>query len=124
MATTRRAFGRRFAPRGSASACASSDASLGDLYRRAGVYAMPSRQEGFGLSYAEAMWHGTPCIGSSRDAAGEVIRDGESGLLVPYDDRAALAAALVRLLGDPGLRAKMGEAGRRLARDRYRYARF
>ena len=101
-----------------------SDAELGDLYRRASVYAMPSRQEGFGLSYAEAMWHGTPCIASSQDAAGEVIRDGESGLLVPYADPAALAAALVRLLGDPDLRARMGEAGRRRARERFGFARF
>src|SRR5262249_37458846 len=101
-----------------------SDAELGDLYRRASVYAMPSRQEGFGLSYAEAMWHGTPCVGSSRDAAGEVIRDGESGLLVPYDDPEALATALVRLPAGPGLGARMGEAGRRLARDCYGYARF
>jgi phosphatidylinositol alpha-1,6-mannosyltransferase len=101
-----------------------SDAELGELYRRASVYAMPSRQEGFGLVYAEAMWHGTPCIGSTLDAAGEVIRDGESGLLVPYGDPAALAAALVRVLADPALRARMGEAACRRARTHFTYPRF
>ena len=47
---------------------------------------MPSRQEGFGLVYAEAMWHGLPCVGSTADAAAEVIRDGVTGVHVTYAD--------------------------------------
>ena len=85
---------------------------------------MPSRQEGFGLVYAEAMWHGLPCLGSTADAAGEVIAQGETGLLVPYGDVAAIEAALTSLLGDPDARARMGEAGRRRARERFGYPRF
>ena len=88
------------------------------------VFAMPSRQEGFGLVYAEAMWHGLPCIGSTLDAAGEVIADGETGLLVPYDAPEPLADALVRLLSDPALAARMGSAGAADARRRFGYARF
>lgn len=101
-----------------------SDEELGRLYRRASVFAMPSRQEGFGLVYAEAMWHGLPCIGSTRDAAGEVIRDGETGLLIPYGDAAATAAAVASLLSDPDLGRRLGEAGARRAREVFAYPRF
>jgi phosphatidylinositol alpha-1,6-mannosyltransferase len=100
------------------------DCELGDLYRRAGLLAMPSRQEGFGLVYAEALWHGLPCVGSTADAAGEVIADGETGLLVPYGDAAAVGDAVASLLADPERRRRMGEAGARQARERFGYARF
>ena len=76
---------------------------------------MPSRQEGFGVVYAEAMWHGLPCIGSTADAAGQVIKEGETGLLVSYGDRRAIADAVAWLLADPARARAMGEAGRRRA---------
>jgi phosphatidylinositol alpha-1,6-mannosyltransferase len=101
-----------------------SDEELGSLYRRASVFAMPSRQEGFGLAWAEAMWWGLPCIGATADAAGQVIRDGETGELVPYGDVAALGQALVRLLSDGARARRMGEAGRWRARDEFAYGRF
>lgn len=101
-----------------------SDEELHQRMRRASVLAMPSRQEGFGLVYAEAAWHGTPSLGSAADAAGCVIRHEETGLLVPYGDRAAIAAALVRLLGDPSLVRRMGEAGVADVSERFLYSRF
>ncbi len=101
-----------------------SDAELGHLYQRAAVFVMPSRQEGFGLVYAEAMWHGLPCIGSTRDAAGEVIKAGETGLLVPFGDVEAIGAAMADLLSDGERRDRMGEAARRRARERFGYASF
>jgi phosphatidylinositol alpha-1,6-mannosyltransferase len=101
-----------------------SDTELSELYRRASLFAMPSRQEGFGLVYAEAMWHGLPCIGSTADAAGQVIVDGETGLLVPYGDVAAIAAAVSALLADPARAERMGQAGQRRAREQFSYARF
>jgi len=101
-----------------------SDEELGRLYRRASVFAMPSRQEGFGLVYAEAMWHALPCIGSTSDAAGHVIRDGETGVLVPYGDVPAIASALCGLLGQPERALRMGAAARRHAVDRFGYPRF
>jgi phosphatidyl-myo-inositol dimannoside synthase len=101
-----------------------SDAELGTLYRRASVFAMPSRQEGFGVVYAEAMWHGLPCIGSTADAAGQVIKEGETGLLVSYGDRRAIADAVAWLLADPARARAMGEAGRRRSRERFGYERF
>src|SRR5262249_34546919 len=82
---------------------------LEELYRRCGVFAMPSRQEGFGLVYLEAMQAGLPCIASNADGAQEIIIDGEIGYLVAPDDPAALTAALTRLLGDAALRRTMGE---------------
>ena len=101
-----------------------SDAELGALYRRASVFAMPSRQEGFGLVYAEAMWHGLPCIGSTADAAGQVIEDGKTGLLVPYADARASAEAVAALLAEPARARAMGEAGRLRACERFSYPRF
>jgi phosphatidylinositol alpha-1,6-mannosyltransferase len=101
-----------------------SDAELGVLYRRASVFAMPSRQEGFGLVYAEAMWHGLPCIGSTADAAGQVIDEGRTGLLVPYGNARASAEAVAALLSDPARARAMGEAGRQRARERFGYPRF
>jgi phosphatidylinositol alpha-1,6-mannosyltransferase len=101
-----------------------SDAELGALYAEASVFAMPSRQEGFGLVYAEAMWHGLACLGSHADAAGELIEHGTTGLLVPYGDAASTAQALTALLGDPERTARMGAAGRQRALERFSYPRF
>ncbi|HEY8154693.1 MAG TPA: glycosyltransferase family 4 protein [Myxococcota bacterium] len=100
------------------------DRELGSLYRRASLFAMPSRQEGFGLVYAEALWHGLPCLGSTADAAAELIEPGQTGALVPYGDVPALADSLAELLGDPGRLERMGEAGARAARERFGYTRF
>jgi phosphatidylinositol alpha-1,6-mannosyltransferase len=101
-----------------------SDRELGRLYRSAGVFAMPSRQEGFGLVYAEAMWHGLPCIGSTLDAANEVITVDKTGFLVPYDASEPLARAIVTVLSDTDLAARMGNAAAADARRRFGYARF
>jgi len=84
---------------------------LENRYRNADVFVMPSRNEGFGLVYLEAMAHRLPCIGSIHDASGEVIRDGHTGLLVDSDRPDAIASAVVSLLGDPERRRRMGEAG-------------
>lgn len=92
---------------------------LDALYGSADVFAMPSRNEGFGLVYLEAMRHGLPCIGSNRDAAAELISDGTTGLLVDPDDVSALSASLVRLLTDPGLRDAMGRAARARSVERF-----
>ena len=80
------------------------DETLQELYRRAAVFAMPSRDEGFGLVYLEAMSHSLPCIGSTHDAAGETIQDGVTGFLRPQGDIAGLADAIIRLLGDESQR--------------------
>jgi phosphatidylinositol alpha-1,6-mannosyltransferase len=87
------------------------DDLLAACYAHAALFAMPSRGEGFGLVYLEAMARRLPCIGSRQDAAGEVIQDGVTGVLVDQQDVAAIAAAIVSLLHDPDRRRAMGLAG-------------
>jgi phosphatidyl-myo-inositol dimannoside synthase len=87
--------------------------TLADLWHRIALFAMPSAREGFGIVYLEAMRAGRPCIGSTSDAAGDIIVDGQTGFLVDRTDRSALAGAVTSLLGDPARRLAMGEAGRR-----------
>jgi phosphatidylinositol alpha-1,6-mannosyltransferase len=101
-----------------------SDSDLIGFYRQAAVFAMPSRSEGFGLVYLEAMSHGLPCIAALDDAAAEVVEDGETGYLVRQGDREALTDRLVRLLTDAPLRRQLGGAGRRRVHERFSYDRF
>jgi phosphatidyl-myo-inositol dimannoside synthase len=89
------------------------DRALAALWEKVAVFAMPSAREGFGLVYLEAMRAGRPCVGSTSDAAGDIIVDHETGLLVDRTSRVALAEALVTLLTNEGMRSAMGEAGRR-----------
>src|SRR5690606_21951926 len=81
------------------------------IYSRAALLAMPSRREGFGLVYLEAMAAGLPCVASPHDAAAEVVVDGTTGFLVAPDDRDGLASAIVRLLVDEERRRRMGGGG-------------
>lgn len=97
------------------------DEALGALYRRATVYVqasvtLPNSIEGFGISFLEASFHGCPVAAYRSGGVAEAVADDETGLLVPEGDRAGLAAAVARLLDDPALRARLGEAGRTFAR--------
>ena len=76
------------------------------------IVAIPSRIEAFGLVAAEAAVFGRPAVASAVGGIGEVVQDGTTGLLVPGGDHLALAAALERLIADPELRRKLGEAAR------------
>lgn len=89
------------------------DARLTDLYSRATAYVMPSRYEPFGFVFLEAMSFGLPCIAASTCAMPEIVRDGETGHVVPPRDVPALAAAMSALADDPGEAHQMGAAGRR-----------
>ncbi|MFV8128179.1 glycosyltransferase family 4 protein [Streptomyces syringium] len=89
------------------------DAELVDLVRSAQIACVPSLYEGFSLPAAEAMATGTPLVATTGGAIPEVAGpDGETCLAVPPGDAGALAAALGRLLGDAGLRRRLGAAGR------------
>lgn len=90
-----------------------SDAELDSIYGNADLYAMPSRGEGFGLVFAEAMAHGLPCIASKLDAGGEVVVDGETGVLVDPANLEEIFLAVKKLLGNKSLREEMGQAGQR-----------
>ncbi|MCQ4207179.1 glycosyltransferase family 4 protein [Streptomyces longispororuber] len=100
------------------------DQELVDLVRSAQVACVPSLYEGFSLPAAEAMATGTPLVATTGGAIPEVAGpDGETCLAVPTGDAGALAAGLNRLLGDPGLRAVLGAAGRARVLERFTWAR-
>jgi len=89
---------------------------LADLYRRASVFVMPSFYETFGISVIEAMAFGLPVVATRTGGLPEVVEDGVTGILVPTGDAEALADALIRLLRDPDLRQRMGQAGQERVR--------
>lgn len=97
-----------------------SEAELSCEFDAADVFALtsvPSRSsvEGFGLVYLEAGARGLPVVAHRIGGVDDAVADGETGLLVDPDDRAALATALWQLLSAPKRAAEMGRAGRRWA---------
>jgi glycosyltransferase involved in cell wall biosynthesis len=89
------------------------------LYARAAVVACPSRREGFGVACLEAMAHGRPVVATRVGGLLDLVVDGETGIVVPPRDAAALRSALERLLADPALRHRLGAAGRDRARTHF-----
>jgi mannosyltransferase len=77
-------------------------------YRRIAIYAFTSRNEGFGLTLLEAMAAGTALVAARAGGAEKAVIDGETGVLVPPGDVAALVAALDPLMRDPARAAEMG----------------
>lgn len=92
-----------------------SDEELGRLFSQSHIFVMPSRKEGFGIVFLEAMSAGLPCIGANHGGTPEVIDHGESGFLIEYGDVAQLAFYLGEFLAAPGLYDKMSNAARRRA---------
>jgi glycosyltransferase involved in cell wall biosynthesis len=80
------------------------DQTLEDLYRDCLFFVMPSRHEGFGLVFLEAMQAGKTCIGGM-GAAAEVIEHGVTGLVVDPGDAEQVLGAVLRLFQEPGIRA-------------------
>lgn len=75
--------------------------------------------EGVPLALIEAAASGRPMIAANGPGLRDIVRHGETGLLVPPRDVPALADAMARLAADPGLRRRMGQAARRLAEERF-----
>ncbi len=88
---------------------------VGDLLAAADVYAMPSLSEGSPLALMEAMFAGRAIVASRTGGIPELVAHDAEALLAQPGDAAALAAALKTLLGDAGLRARLGAAARRRA---------
>jgi glycosyltransferase involved in cell wall biosynthesis len=74
------------------------DEQLSDYYNLCDVFAMPSKREGFGIVYLEAMACGKPCLGGDRDGAIDALCHGELGALVNPDDVDAIAKTLIQIL--------------------------
>jgi phosphatidylinositol alpha-1,6-mannosyltransferase len=94
------------------------------VWARAHVFAMPSRGEGFGLVYVEAMRHGLPVVASTHDAGQEINRDGVTGYNVNLDRPEELTDRLIHLLKHPGHAAALGDNGRVAWQERFRYSAF
>jgi phosphatidyl-myo-inositol dimannoside synthase len=103
------------------------DLSYGELsacYAAAELFALPSRGEGFGFVYLEAMARGKPVIGGAHGGAPEVIQDGVTGYLVQHGDTEQLATAIDALLENPERAKEMGARGRERVEKEFRFAVF
>ncbi len=89
------------------------------LLKAADIFVLSSRWEGMPLAVIEAMMSGLPVVATNVGGVSEAVVDGETGFLVPSGNPGALAVALDRLLTDPVLRRRMGEAGRRRALEQF-----
>ncbi|MBB1596921.1 glycosyltransferase family 4 protein [Achromobacter sp. UMC46] len=78
------------------------------------VFALATQQEASGTVYVEAQASGLPVIGTDVGGVSEMFRNGDTGFLVPPKDPQALTDALQRLIDDPALRRRMGDAGRKM----------
>ncbi len=76
------------------------------------VFVQPPREEAFGLVFAEASSAACPIVSTSVGGIPEIVKHGETGTLVPCGDVPALAAAVLTLLREPGLRQEMGSRAR------------
>jgi len=92
------------------------------FFKSADIYAMPSLIEGLPLVALEAMACGLPIVSSLSAAGGDLIVDGENGLLVPAGDVSSLVRALQALLIDSDLRIRMGKASQEIAKSYDRVA--
>ena len=90
------------------------DAALHAAYAAADLFVLPSRYEGYGMVFAEALSFGLPVVACEVGPVPDLVGP-EAALMVPPDDAPALAAALDLLLGDPGLRDRMSATALRRA---------
>jgi glycosyltransferase involved in cell wall biosynthesis len=87
---------------------------LASLYASADLFVLPSRFEGYGMAYAEAIAHGVPVIGTNAGAIPETV-PADAGVLVPPDDVDMLAATLQRLMDNPAERERLAAGARATA---------
>ncbi|CAM9092670.1 unnamed protein product [Phaeothamnion confervicola] len=98
--------------------------TMPETLRQAHIVCLPSYREGFSKTLIEAAASGLPVITSDVPGCRDAVRAGETALLIPPRDASALAEALVRLLRDADLRARMGAKGRALAIREFSVERF
>jgi glycosyltransferase involved in cell wall biosynthesis len=101
-----------------------SDDELKAFYRDCDVFALPSKGEGFGIVFLEAMRYGKPCIGGNHGGTPEVIEPGSTGFLVDHGDTDTLTQHLIELATNPALRLRMGTKAQNVLCTRYVYPRM
>jgi glycosyltransferase involved in cell wall biosynthesis len=93
-------------------------------YANCNVFALPSRGEGFGMVFLEAMACAKPTIGGAHGGIPDIVEDGVTGLLVPHGDTERLAQALESLLNNPSRARDMGARGRERVQKEYTFGEF
>ena len=83
--------------------------ALASLYRNADAFVFPSHYDGFGLALVEAMAARLPIVTTNVGVAADALRDGQSALVVPLRDSAAIVRAIESLIADPQLRSRLGD---------------
>lgn len=83
------------------------------------IFVLPSRSEGFSNAIIEAMAASLPVVATNVGGNPEAVKDRISGFIIPSDDPAALSAAIARLISDPAQAKSMGEAGKKLATEKF-----
>lgn len=101
-----------------------SDEQLHAYLHATDVFVLPSRKEGFGIVFLEAMAYGKPVVAGAHGGSPEVVADGETGILVRNGDQDALVEALTSLLLNPEMRRKMGDAGMHRVQTVFSYDQF
>jgi glycosyltransferase involved in cell wall biosynthesis len=91
-----------------------SNERLAELYAAADLFVLPSRYEGYGMAYTEAIAHGLPVVGTTAGAIPEAVPPG-AGILVPPDNLSELTSTLMRLIGSPTDRARLAAGARAAA---------
>ncbi|CAB3889058.1 N-acetyl-alpha-D-glucosaminyl L-malate synthase [Achromobacter ruhlandii] len=86
-------------------------ADIGNVLAASDIFALATQFEALGTSFIEAAACGLPIVGTHVGGVPEVVKHGETGLLVPYGDAGALRASLETLAADASLRQRMGAAG-------------
>ena len=95
-----------------------------EWFARSDIVVVPSQVEPFGNVAVQALLAGRPVVASRAQGLAEIVRDGETGLLVPPGDAAALAEAVASLLDDRARASALAEAGRRDAAERFGVQRY
>lgn len=97
---------------------------IGGYYEHCDVFTLPSKKEGFGIVYLEAMQYKKPVLAVNYGGPTDVIVDSETGFLCEYDDVQCLAAKIKMLYDDPSLSKALGEAGYDRLMERFTFEKF
>lgn len=90
-----------------------------DFFDQVDIFALPSRDEAFGLVLIEALSRSIPCISTLSQGPSEILKDGNSGLLSPINNPNAFAENLLYLIENPHIATEIGKAGYITVRDKY-----